>query len=376
MTWIFLESHTLMRNTRVAINRSALLHNITIVKQHAPHSQIIAMLKANAYGHGAAQIADILVQANCIDAIGVALLEEALPLRKQHPNIPIIVFQGINQADELHITADNNIQLVLHTAKQINLLQQTTLTKPVQVWLKINTGMNRLGVSPKHAAHLWQQLHDCESVAKPIRCMSHFANANLLNDPKTEQQLACFNKTVDTFADDSSSIECSLAKSATILHVPNAHRDWVRPGLMMYGASPVASTTASDYHLQPVMTLHANIIAIQQCQAGDHVGYDGTWQCPQAMPVGIVNIGYGDGYPRHVPNGTPVLINGKRAGIVGRVSMDMLAVDLHELPDCEIGTPVVLWGNGLPIEEIATYANTTAYELLAQINSRVIRVIE
>lgn len=365
---------SLMRNTRAVLNPHALLHNVSIVKQHAPVSKIIAMLKANAYGHGVMQIAEILMKAQCIDAIGVAILEEALTLREHYPTVPIVVFQGVHDQEELQYASEQQLQLVIHTPEQVALLQRTVVKKPVSVWLKINTGMNRLGINPQQAAILWQQLQQCESVAKPLRCMSHFANANIIDDPRTQQQLTYFEKTLAGF-DSAQPIECSLAKSAAILRISTTHRDWVRPGVMLYGASPVANTTASDYHLQAVMTLHADIIAIQQCQAGDQIGYDGTWECPQAMRVGIVAIGYGDGYPRHVPSGTPVLINGRRAQIIGRVSMDMLAVDLREHPECHIKTPVILWGDGLPVEEIATYANTTAYELLTQVSARVPRVV-
>lgn len=365
----------MIRKTRALINTQALLHNVQITRGYTKHAALIAMLKADAYGHGLLDIARCLLTHSAVDAIGVALLDEALILSKAGISLPIIVFQGAFHPDAFALAAEKDIQLVLHTPSQIALLSTLNLPKPLHVWLKINTGMNRLGVLPEAAADLFAQLNALAQVAKPVRCMTHFANVNgIHHGGKTQQQIACFDKTLATF-NTQYPIECSLAKSAAILHSPHTCRDFARPGLMLYGASPIDGTRANDYQLKPVMTLRSELMAIQSCHQGNDIGYDATWQCPEDMPVGIAAIGYADGYPRHVPNGTPVLLNGKPVQLIGRVSMDMLAIDLRTQPHARIGDPVTLWGDGLPVEEIATYANTTAYELLSQVTARVERVI-
>ncbi|MCD6055199.1 MAG: alanine racemase [Gammaproteobacteria bacterium] len=365
----------MIKQAYMELSAKALLHNVNIVKQHAKGSRIIAMLKADAYGHGLLPIANILKENHCVDIIGVARLEEALSLREAQIDIPLLVFQGAFEADDFIIAAQQNIQLIIHSAWQIDILEKTHLPNPIFLWLKVNTGMNRLGLRPEEAPHAWQRLIECRQVAKPLRCMTHFANANAGDHKKTEEQLNTFREMIAHFDNQGEPIECSLAKSAAILHSPDTHQDWVRPGMMLYGASPVDGTTAPNYHLQPVMTLRTVLMAIQDCDAGETIGYDGTWRCPEATRVGIVAFGYGDGYPRHVPNGTPVLVNGKRVPLIGRVSMDMIAVDLRTQPEAQIGSPVVLWGEGLSAEEIAKFANTTAYELFCQVTPRVKRVV-
>ena len=350
------------RATRAVINLSALRHNLSIVRRHAPNSRITAIIKANAYGHGSVTVAQALHQA---DAFGVACLDEAISLREAGISQPIVLLEGVVHAADLNLVRGYGLELVVHHPEQIGLLQQDR-GRPVHVWLKVDTGMHRLGMAPKRTAEMLQRLKRLDTVARPIRLMTHLANADDRQDNATVQQLARFDAAMVGF-----SYETSIANSAGILGWPGSHRDWVRPGIMLYGVSPFVDGQAIDHDLQPVMTLHSELIAVNHHQQGDAVGYGGTYQCPEDMMIGVVAIGYGDGYPRNAPTGTPVLVNGQRVPLIGRVSMDMVCVDLRACPDAGIGTPVVLWGEGLPVEEIAARAETIGYELLCRVTQRV-----
>ena len=350
------------RATRAVINLSALRHNLSVVRRHAPHSRIMAIIKANGYGHGSVAVAQALREA---DAFGVACLDEAISLREAGIFQPIVLLEGVIHASDLNLVCGYELELVIHHPAQITLLQQYR-GRPIPVWLKLDTGMHRLGVAPAHINDLLQQLTTLEGVAQPIRLMTHLANADDRQDNTTLQQLAQFDAATANHA-----YETSIANSAGILAWPDSHREWVRPGIMLYGVSPFVDSQAAEHELQPVMTLHSELIAINHHQKGETVGYGGTYTCPENMPVGVVAIGYGDGYPRHAPSGTPVLVNGQRVPLVGRVSMDMICVDLRDCPDAGMGDPVVLWGAGLPVEEIATRADTIGYELLCRVTQRV-----
>ena len=355
------------RPARVVINLKALRHNLARVRELAPNSSVMAIIKADAYGHGITRVAKVLSSA---DAFGVACLEEARQLRSAGITQPVILLEGPYAAAELNEIVELDLQAVIHDMSQVDMLESMNLTKPVTVWLKIDSGMHRLGFLPELFSEVWQRLRKCKSVAEDIRLMTHLASANERQNPMTAAQLKCFHDLCRDIP-----VPQTIANSAAILAFPETHADWVRPGLMLYGVSPLVDSHAMEEGLQPVMTLESQLIAVKKLRASDPVGYGATWHCPEDMPVGIVAAGYGDGYPRHAPSGTPVLVNGKRVSLIGRASMDMLIVDLRNQPDAKAGDPVVLWGEGLPVEEIANHAGTIPYELLCGVHKR-LRSIE
>jgi len=355
------------RSAEARIDLSALRHNFQRVRQSAPTSRVLAVIKANAYGHGMLRVAQALADA---DAFAVARLDEALSLRSAGVEKPIVLLEGFTTADELAALAQHGLETVVHNDFQIALLEQTRTDKPIPVWLKIDTGMHRLGIAPDETGVAWNRLQACGAVAKPIRFMTHFANSDLRGDARNAAQIAQFTSALAGLHG-----ECSSANSAAILALPETHADWVRPGIMLYGVSPFSDGRAQDEDLQPVMTLTTQLIAVSQHRKGDAIGYGGEWVCPEDMPVGVAAIGYGDGYPRHARAGTPVLIDGVRVPLIGRVSMDMITLDLRKHPNLRIGVEVVLWGNGLPVEEVAECAGTIAYQLLCGVAPRVTVVI-
>lgn len=355
------------RPARVVINLKALRHNLARVRELAPKSNIMAIIKADAYGHGITRVAKALSSA---DAIGVACLEEARQIRAAGITQPVILLEGPYAVVELNEIVELDLQAVIHDLSQVEMLEKVSLTKPVTVWLKIDSGMHRLGFLPELFSEVWRRLNDCKSVSSEIRLMTHLASANERQNPMTAAQLECFHDLCRDIA-----APHTIANSAGILAFPETHADWVRPGLMLYGVSPLVDSHGMEEGLQPVMTLESQLIAVKKLRANEPVGYGATWHCPEDMPVGIVAAGYGDGYPRHAPSGTPVLVNGKRVSLIGRASMDMLIVDLRNQPDAKVGDPVVLWGEGLPVEEIANHAGTIPYELLCGVHKR-LRFIE
>lgn len=346
------------------IKIAALQHNLKQVKKFAPHSRIVAMVKANAYGHGIQNVIKGL--ANC-DSYGVASIDEACILRDLRVSQPIIIFDGFFTADELLPISYGNFSIVVHSAWQIEALEQIQMPQPISLWLKINSGMNRLGFMPQDISEIWHRLQNCSNVRKPIGLMTHFADADEASQISLTKQLTCFQQATAAFTGPR-----SLANSAAILSAAQTHADWVRPGIMLFGVSPFANTAGKELGLKPVMMLGSNLIALRVCKRGETVGYGGTYTCPEDRLIGIAAIGYGDGYPRHLKKDTPVLVNEGMAKIIGRVSMDMVSIDLHDHPDAKIGDPVILWGHdNLPVEIIADCAGTIAYELLCGVTSRV-----
>lgn len=356
-----------MRDPRLTLNSAALLHNVALVRRSAPNSKILAMVKANAYGHGALPVANLL--AEHVDALGVACLQEALELRNAGILTPLVLMEGVFSLAELTtVMQDGNMQLVVHQPRHLDWLRAWGDSgHKVTVWLKVDSGMHRLGFQPHEVATIHRQLSLIASV-KDIILTSHFACADEPQNSKTQQQLSV----METLAHNMPQCARSLSNSAAILAWPQAHHDWVRPGIMLYGSSPFSATTATDCQLQPVMTLSAQILAIQPVAAGESVGYGNSWTSSKDTRIGVVGIGYGDGYPRHLPNGSPVLHRGQRLPRVGRVSMDMITIDLGDHP-AEIGDEVILWGDGLPADEIATLAGTISYELFCQMTPRLSR---
>jgi alanine racemase len=349
--------------TLAVINLSACRHNLSVAKQAAPDSKCIAIIKANAYGHGMVEIAKALTEA---DAFGVAHLDEALILRDSGIEQPILLMEGFTSAAELDLARKHQLDCVIHTENQLQLLESSKGEK-ISVVIKIDSGMHRLGFYPEAIKNIFHRVEKCRSIHQPIQFMTHFANADDKCDDTTLKQTEVFYQSI-TGLDVA---EVSIANSAGILGWPQSHAAWNRPGIMLYGVSPFIDSTAVDHNLQAVMTLSSQLVSIKKLKPGDAIGYGGTYVCEKEMTVGIVAIGYGDGYPRHAKTGTPVLVNNQRTRLLGRVSMDMICVDLTELVDAKINDTVLLWGDGLAIEEIARHADTIAYELLCGVTSRV-----
>ncbi len=356
-----------MRNAHLTVNRQALLHNVAQIKRYAPQSKVMAMVKADAYGHGTIVVSQIIQ--DYVDALGVAFLAEAITLREAGISCPIAILEGVFSANELELAFKHDCYLVVHQQAQIDFLSQYAGNKKTLIWLKVDSGMHRLGFAAQdvHSAYTQLRLLPC---VQDIILTSHFACADDLDSPKTEQQL----QVLDELAQQLPPLARSFANSAAILAWPQTHHQWVRAGIMLYGSSPFANKTAQDFNLQAVMTLKTQLIAIQQIVQGENVGYGATWQAQRDTCLGVIAIGYGDGYPRHIAPNTPVLVNGQMTIIVGRVSMDMITVDLTDIK-AQIGDSVTLWGEGLSADTIATYANTISYELFCQITPRVMRYL-
>ncbi len=325
-----------------------------------------AAVKAEGYGHGLVRVARALDA----DAFAVACVEEALALREAGVDRRIVLLEGVFEAAELSLCARHALDIAVHQPEQARMLELARLERPLRVWLKIDSGMHRLGLAPETVPTVFQRLRDCPAVQAEIGLMSHLARADERDCDCTLQQLRVFET-----ATAGLSGERSLANSAGILGWPRTHFDWVRPGIMLYGASPFVDSLAPDEDLRPMMSFQTRLIAIQRLRRGEPVGYGGTWVCPEDMDVGVAAAGYGDGYPRHAPSGTPVLVNGHAAALVGRVSMDMITLDLRQHPGARIGDPVLLWGEGLPVERIAQAAGTISYTLLCGVTARVRREV-
>ncbi len=351
------------RGTLACIDLAALSYNLDRVHDFVPNKSIIAMIKSNGYGHGLLRVAKALHNA---DMFGVASIEEAFTLRQAGIDKPITVMSGFYDAADLPLLIQHDLEAVIHHPSQLGFLEKTPLNSPLKVWLKIDTGMRRLGFLPNELDEAVARLQNCQWVQKPIRLMTHLADADNPDTQFTDKQVANFQQLVASLQG-----EKSILNSAGVIAHSHLAADWVRPGIMLYGASPFSDKSGLDFGLQPVMTLKSKLMAIKECQQGDVIGYNCTYTCPQKMKIGIVAIGYGDGYPRHASSGTPTLIRQIECPLVGRVSMDMIAVDLSDCPDALVSDEVVLWGQGLPVERIAKAADTIAYELLCGVSSRV-----
>lgn len=352
-----------MKAATAVIDRRALRHNLQQVRRLAPQSRLIAVVKANAYGHGLLETAHTLQDADCY---GVARLGEALALRAGGIVKPILLLEGFFCAEDLPALVANNIDTAIHSLEQLAALEQSELTHPIRVWMKLDTGMHRLGVRLEQADAFYQRLSACRNVVQPVNIMSHFSRADEPLAGATEKQIDCFER----FISDKPG-QKSIAASAGVLSWPQAHRDWVRPGIILYGASPMESDYADHFGLRPAMTLKSSLIAVREHKAGEPVGYGGTWVSERDTRLGVVAMGYGDGYPRSAPSGTPVWVNGREVPLVGRVSMDMISVDLGPEATDKVGDEVVFWGNELPVERVAAASGICAYELITKLTQRV-----
>ncbi len=350
-------------SVKALIDLDACRHNLSIAKEAAPDSKCIAIIKANAYGHGMVEIAKAL---NDADMFGVARIDEAIQLREAGITVPVLLLEGFSSENELNLVRQHKLDCVIHNESQLDLLEQSTGEK-ISVYLKIDSGMHRLGFNPDDVVDVMQRLKKNTNVNTTVKLMTHLANADDKQDDTTLKQIDVFYQSIESF----SSAETSIANSAGILGWPQSHALWNRPGIMLYGVSPFIKGKASDHNLKPVMTLSSQLVAVKKIKKGESIGYGGTYICEKDKTVGIVAIGYGDGYPRHAKTGTPVLVNNKRCSLLGRVSMDMICVNLDEQPATKVNDPVVLWGKGLPVEEIAESADTIAYELLCGVTGRV-----
>ena len=353
---------------RAIIRLGAIRHNFQTIKAKVPGARVMAVIKANAYGHGLLPVARSLSDADCLT---VARLQEAAELRTAGIETPIALLGGVLSETDLATAFDLDLQLAVHTESQIEWLERLGQADAT-VWLKIDTGMNRLGFRPDEAQYLIGRLRQCVA---DLRVMTHFANADNLQDDTTASQIEQFSNIVSSFNGD-----ISIANSPAILRWEaaltvfaeqrNNGRLWVRPGLVLYGISPFADQCGTDLGLQPAMRFESRLIAVKTSRAGETVGYGGTWRCERDTVLGIVAAGYGDGYSRFIPAGSPVIINDRRVPVAGLVSMDLTAVDLGPGATDQIGDPVLLWGDELPVEEIAKHAGSIPYQLVCGITNR------
>lgn len=348
------------RPIRANFDLSALEHNLGVARQFAGSARILAVIKANAYGHGLLRAARALAAA---DGFALLELDDAIRLRDAGYRQPILLLEGFFAEAELAPIRQNGLSVVLHNAEQLSMLKTLRGDRKLDVFVKFNTGMNRLGFPAESADSVLRQLDGIPCIGEKVLA-THFSDAEGVSG--IDFQMKTFERHVAR-----PGFKRSLANSATLLRFPEALGDWVRPGIMLYGASPLEERTAQQLGLRPVMTLTSRIIAVQQLKKGDTVGYGSLFMADRNMRIGVVACGYADGYPRHAWNGTPVLVDGVRVPMAGRVSMDMLGVDLTDAPRAGVGTPVTLWGAGLPVEEVAAAAGTVSYELLCALARRV-----
>ncbi len=354
------------RLIRAAIDTAALRANFDRIRTVAAGRRVIAVVKANAYGHGDLRVARALGAA---DAFGVARLEEGVALREAGITQPIVLLEGIVTREQLAEAAARELELVVHEPGQLALLEAWRGAHRFTLWLKLDTGMHRLGFHVSQAVAVRDRLAALAVPAAQLRLMTHFARADERDSPETERQIASFRSAAVPLG-----LETSLANSAGLFGWPAAGGDWVRPGLSLYGVSPFAGESAASLGLAPVMTLTTTVIATRAVARGECVGYGGVWCAARDSRIAVLAAGYADGLPRGLANGTPVMIGGQRAPLVGRVSMDMIAADVTALPAVEVGMPAELWGGALPVAEIAAHGHTRAYELLCAVSQRVERV--
>lgn len=363
-----------MTPAAVAVIRAeALRENLKRVRQLAPGFRVLAVIKANAYGHGLVAVARILDDA---EAFAVARLEEATELRHAGITKRVVVLGGFVSADEAAACVQWRLDCVIHSIEQVEVIEQLTVQPSADLWIKVDTGMGRLGIEPDALPEVRARLARCTAGGSRLKLMSHLASADDPEAPGTARQLAWFEQLSGDWKED-----VSIANSAAILQsrlppAPAGAQAWVRPGLMLYGVSPLPGVSSRSLGLRPAMSFETRLISVRRLPRGRHVGYGGEWQATRDSVVGVAAAGYADGYPWHLPRGTPVVVNGFRAPVIGRVSMDMISIDLTEGPDCRAGDRVVLWGDDPPVGTIAAHAGTISYELLAAMSPRVIRRLE
>lgn len=347
----------------LSLHFTALKHNAQQLKALAPNAQILPMLKANAYGHGALVIAKALPE---VDGFGVATVDEGLALRDAGIKQAIVVMQGAQTHETWQAAIQQDLTLTVHNASQLAVLK--TQSSSVKIWVQIDIGMHCLGFLPRELDAVWETVQQCNIDREALCWFGHFPGAYLSDKQQAQQQAATFLAATNNLPGQK-----SLANSAAILSLPESHLDWQRPGIAVYGISPFEDKTAQDLGLQPVMQFTAPLLSIRELKKGDAISYGSTWTCPEDRRVGIVGVGYGDGYPHQAAPGTPVFFDGQLLPRVGKVAMDMMAIDLSNAPAAKIGDTVELWGANLPVEVIAKQANTIPYVLTTQVTNRVKR---
>jgi alanine racemase len=355
------------RNTVAHIDLAAIRHNLAQIRKLAPSSAVACVVKADAYGHGLTRIFPALEGA---DVLAVATTSEAANCRQQGWNGRLLLLEGPSNVAEFDLAVSLEAEMVVHHETQLQLLRQRQGDVRRALWLKIDTGMHRLGFPQADARLVHAELEKLRGSEGTV-LMSHFACADDIANPMTRQQ-------IDRFEQATSGLpgQVSLANSAGMLNFPDSQRDCVRPGILLYGVSPCQNRSAAEIGLRPAMTLQCELIAINRARAGETVGYGAAYTCAADTRIGVGAIGYGDGYPRHARNGTPVLIRGRRASLVGQVSMDMITIDLGPVDDARVGDCVTLWGQGLPVEEVAPWANAIPYQLICGVTDRVVARVE
>jgi alanine racemase len=354
------------RPTEALINLHALRHNCRLALELSGKGKLMPVVKANAYGHGAVPVARALEP--MASAFAVACIEEAVELRDAGISLPIMLMEGFFDDEELELASRLDLWVMIQNEYQLEALDRLPLPQPVTCWIKLDTGMHRLGFSVDLARALYRELSECPGVDQAIVLATHLACADELDNPYTHDQIRLFRE--NTAGIDAPH---SLANSPGLLGWPDARSDWNRPGVMLYGQSPFPQPHPEADKLQPVMTLQSEIIALRELAIGESVGYGSSWSARRPSRIATVPVGYGDGYPRRAGNGTPVLVKGERAQLAGRVSMDMITVDVTDLPGVTLGDPVILWGEGLTANEIADAADTIGYEITTRMLGRVRR---
>ena len=357
--------HVLMRPLLATIDLAAIQHNYLLAQRCAPGRQAFAVVKANAYGHGVREVVGALQE--LADGFAVASLDEAVEVRALDASARILLLEGCFAADEYRQATELGLDITLHSAEQAEALLAANLQQPLRVWLKLDSGMHRLGLSAAEVRVWHARLRGATQVAE-LNLLSHLACADERGHPLTEDQVEAFLDLLDLDFD-----QRSLANSAAILTIPATHMDWQRPGIMLYGATPFAELSAAELGLRAVMSLTAQVIAVREVAVGESVGYGADWVAERPTRVATVSCGYADGYPRNAPSGTAVWVAGQRAPLIGRVSMDMLTIDLTDLPAVTLGAAVELWGAQLPVDEVAQACGTIGYELLCKVTARVAR---
>jgi alanine racemase len=348
------------RPARAIIDLAALRNNLAVARRAAGSARVLAVVKANAYGHGLQAVLPALALA---DGLAMVELDWAVGLRDAGYRKPILMLGGFFEPGEVGLFAQHRLTAVIHDSGQIRMLESEPVTAPIDVFLKTNTGMNRLGFEATGIDEAISRLRASGKTGS-ITLMTHFANAD--DGVGVDWQMRAFSRATARHG-----LPVSVANSAALLRYPQVQGDWVRPGIMLYGSSPFPETAAQALGLMPVMTLESRVIGEQRLNPGDRVGYGGTFVAKAPMRIGVVACGYADGYSRHAVSGTPVLVDGRRTGTVGLVSMDLICVDLSDLPEAGVGSRVVLWGEGLSVDEVARYCKTVSYELLCALGSRV-----
>ncbi|WP_285422920.1 alanine racemase [Pseudomonas sp. efr-133-TYG-103a] len=347
-----------MRPARALIDLSALRHNYQLARE-TTGAKALAVIKADAYGHGAVRVAQALESE--ADGFAVACIEEALELRQAGINAPVLLLEGFFDADELALIVEHDFWCVVHSLWQLEAIEKTAVGKPLNIWLKMDSGMHRVGIHPDDYQAAYQRLLASGKASKVV-LMTHFARADELDSVRTEEQVAIFQAARGALA-----AEVSLRNSPGVMGWPNVPSDWVRPGIMLYGTTPFDQPQAVADRLQPVMTLESRVICVRDLPAGEPVGYGGAFVAERTMRIGVVALGYADGYPRQAPTGTPVMIDGHCSQLLGRVSMDMLCVDLTDVPGAGLGSRVELWGKNVLASDVAARAGTIPYQIFCNL---------